>query len=152
MNVFRVSLFGHREIEDLLKLDKMLIPVIRELIQTRPYVSFLIGRNGEFDEYAASVIKRLQKELGKENNDIALVLPYSVADIEYYENYYDSIIIPDDIHGVHPKAAITLRNKWMIEHSELVLLYVHSSRGGAYTAMRYAQKLNKKIVNIYTAE
>ena len=152
MNIFRVSLFGHRGIEDLLKLDKMLAPVIRELIQTRPYVSFLIGRNGEFDEYAASVIKRIQKELGKENNDIALVLPYSVADIEYYENYYDSIIIPDDMHGVHPKAAITLRNKWMIEHSELVLLYIHSSRGGAYTAMRYAQKLNKKIVNIYTAE
>lgn len=152
MNLFRVSLFGHRGIEDLLKLDKMLAPVIRELIQTRPYVSFLIGRNGEFDEYAASVIKRLQKEHGKENNDITLVLPYSVADIEYYENYYDSIIIPDDMHGVHPKAAITLRNKWMIEHSELVLLYVHSSRGGAYTAMRYAQKLNKKIVNIYTAE
>ena len=152
MNIFRVSLFGHRGIEDLLKLDKMLAPVIRELIQTRPYVSFLIGRNGEFDEYAASVIKRLQKEHGKENNDITLVLPYSVADIEYYENYYDSIIIPDDMHGVHPKAAITLRNKWMIEHSELVLLYIHSSRGGAYTAMRYAQKLNKKIVNIYTAE
>ena len=56
-------------------------------MQTKPYVSFLIGRNGEFDEDAASVIKHAQKELGKENNDITLVLPYAVARLAYYEKY-----------------------------------------------------------------
>jgi hypothetical protein len=70
--------------DDLRRLNEQLAPIIKKLIQTKPYVSFLIGRNGEFDEYAASVIKRAQKELGKENNDITLVLPYTVADIAYY--------------------------------------------------------------------
>ena len=61
MDVFYVSLFGHRTVYDVMELDNKLTPLINELIQTKMYVSFLIGRNGEFDEYAASVIKRAQK-------------------------------------------------------------------------------------------
>ncbi len=150
MNIFTVSLFGHREIEDLRRLGEQLVAVIKDLIQTKPYVAFLIGRNGEFDEYAASVIKHEQKEVGKANNDITLVLPYTVADIEYYEKYYDSIIIPESVQGAYPKKAITLKNRWMIERSDLVIVYVERNGGGAYAAMRYAEKLNKRIINLYT--
>ena len=149
MNSFTVSLFGHREIDDLRQLEVQLVPIIKQLIQTKPYVNFLIGRNGEFDEYAASVIKEVRKKVGKDNNDLILVLPYTVADIEYYEKYYDDIIIPESIHGTHPKFAITLKNRWMIEQSDLVLVYVERRKGGAYTAMKYAEKLNKKIVNLF---
>ena len=148
MNNFVVSLFGHREIDDLFKLDKLLMPVIKELIRTKPYVSFLVGRSGEFDEYAASVIKRVQKEVGKENNDITLVLPYSVANIEYYGSYYDDIIIPECLFGVHSKAAITRRNRWMVEMSDLVIVYVARNKGGAYEAMKYAKRLKKKVINL----
>lgn len=150
MNVFTVSLFGHREIDDLLRLSEKLSPVIRELIQTKSYVSFMIGRNGEFDYYVASLIKSIQKEVGKENNDITLVLPYTVADCEYYEEYYDSIIIPESLYGVYPKSAITLKNRYMIEKSDLVIVYVKRNKGGAYTAMKYAEKLKKNIINIST--
>lgn len=148
MNIFTVSLFGHREISDLRQLNAHLTPIIKELIRTKSYVSFLIGRNGEFDKYAASLIKREQKEVGKENNDITLVLPYTAADIEYYEKYYDSIIIPERVYGAHPKSAITLKNRWMIEQSDLVIIYVERDKGGAYTAMKYAEKLNKQIINL----
>ena len=86
MEIFTVSLFGHREIHDLRQLEGRLVPILTELIQSKPYVSFLVGRNGEFDEYVASIIKRLRKECGRDNCDITLVLPYMVSDIEYYEN------------------------------------------------------------------
>ncbi len=151
MSIFTVSLFGHREINDLDQLDNKLAPIVKRLIQTKTYITFLIGRNGEFDEYAASVIKRAQKEVGKENNDITLVLPYIVADIEYYEKYYDSIILPESIDGVHPKSAIKLKNQWMVEQSDLVIVYVEHNKGGAYTAMKYAEKLSKKRINLYTS-
>ena len=149
MNAFTVSLFGHRKIDDLWRLEDKLAPIIKKLMQTKPYVSFLIGRNGEFDEYAAAVIKRAQKEVGKDNNDVILVLPYAVEALEYYEKYYDNIIIPDRIYGVHPKTAITLKNRWMIEQSTLVITYVEHEKGGAYAARRYAEKLNKKVINLY---
>ncbi|MBP3436948.1 MAG: hypothetical protein J6K61_03455 [Clostridia bacterium] len=148
MTVFTVSLFGHREINDLWHLNEKLAPIVKELLETKPFVSFLVGRNGEFDEHAASVIKRTQKEFGKENSDITLVLPYTVAKLEYYENYYDSIIIPESVYGAHPKKAITLKNRWMVERADLVIVYVERTEGGAYTAMKYAEKLNKKTINL----
>ncbi len=152
MNIFTVSLFGHRKIIDLQRLNDHLSPIIKKLIQTNTYVSFLIGRSGEFDKYAASLIKRKQKEIARENSDITLVLPYIVADIDYYENYYDSIIIPECVYSVHPKSAITLKNRWMIEQSDLVIVYVERDKGGAHAAMKYAENLNKKIINLYAME
>ena len=65
MDRYTVSLFGHRTIDDLRKIDKILIPIIEELMRKLPHVIFLIGRNGEFDEYSASIIKSLQKKLGE---------------------------------------------------------------------------------------
>ncbi len=149
MTVYTVSLFGHREINDLRRLEAKLAPIIKELIQTKPYVDFLIGRNGEFDEYTASIIKRAQKANGKENNDITLVLPYTVANIEYYEKYYDNIIISECVYRAHPKSAITLKNRWMVEESDLVIVYVEHEKGGAYTAMKYAEKLHKRVINLH---
>ena len=95
MNTFTVSLFGHREIYDLRRLENVLTPIIKKLLQTKAFVSFLIGRNGEFDEFAASVIKSVRKKIGEENSDITLILPYKVADIHYYEKFYDNISCSD---------------------------------------------------------
>lgn len=150
MNIFTVSLFGHRRIDDLRQFSDRLAAIVKRLIQAKPYVAFLVGRHGEFDEYAVSIIKQVQKDIGKENSDITLILPYTVANIEYYETYYDSIIIPECLHGVHPKSAITIKNRWMIERSDLVIVYVERDKGGAYTAMKYADKLNKQVINLHT--
>ena len=148
MNVFTVSLFGHRRIDDLRKLENRLIPILRELIQGERYVNFLIGRNGEFDEYAASLIKRVQREVWGENCDLTLVLPYTVADMKYYGAYYDCVVIPEELWSVHPKSAITAKNRWMIERSELVIVYLERNRGGAYAAMKYAERLHRRVVNL----
>jgi len=111
---YRVAFFGHRYLDELRKVDDRLFPILKELIRQKPCVEFYIGRDGEFDEYAASLIKRAQKEEGKDNNVMILVLPYSKANMEDYEKYYDEIIIPDACYGKHFKGAITERNKWMV--------------------------------------
>ena len=152
MEVFTVSLFGHRKVDDLRWLEGALFPIIKELIRTKPYISFLIGRNGEFDEYVASMIKHAQKELGKDNNEIMLVLSYKVANLEYYQNYYDAIIMPECVYGAHPKCAITLKNRWMVEQSDLVIVYVVRNNGGAYTSMKYAEKRNKRVINLKSVD
>ena len=152
MKMLTVSLFGHRQVDDLRRLEERLYPILKNLIGATEYINFLIGRNGEFDEHIASVIKRVQKEIGQENSTVTLVLPYTVADLEYYEKYYDDIIIPDEVYGAHPKSAITLRNQWMIEHSDLVIVYVARDRGGAFAAMNYAKKMNKGIINLFARE
>ena len=152
IKIYTISFFGHRKLYDIRQIDERLSPLLKELIQTKPYVVFLIGRHGEFDEYVASLIKRVQKEVGSDNNDLTLVLPYTMADVEYYEKYYDSVIIPELVDGVHPKFAITLKNRWMVEQADLVIVNVEHRKGGAYTAMKYAERNNKKIINICDIE
>ena len=148
MDIYTVALFGHREISDLRGLEEAITPVIEDVISTHSYVSFLIGRNGEFDEYTASVIKRVRKKMGEESSELTLVLPYRVADIDYYEGYYDGVMIPEGLFSAHPKAKIELRNRYMVEMADFVIAYVERSEGGAYRALKYAEKLKKKTVNL----
>ena len=115
---------------------------------SQPFVDIYIGRNGEFDIYAASVVKRIQGVTGKENNELICVMPYYVKDIEHYEKYYDRVIIPEIIEGAYPKEAITKRNKWMVEQAELFIGYIEKENGGAYKAMKYAESLGKKVINL----
>lgn len=148
MNTIRVALFGHRDLTDYKIVESRLSGVLRDLMREELFVDLYIGRNGEFDIYAASVIKRTLKALGTENCSLTLVLPYKDKNIEYYEEYYDCVIIPTCVEGVFPKGVITKRNKWLVEMCDLLICYVERDGGGAYTAMKRAEKLGKKIVNI----
>ena len=147
-DIYRVAFFGHRRIYNIREIEEKLVPILKELILTKEYVEFYIGRNGDFDEFVASVIKRVQKQLDRDNNVMILTLPYTVKDIEYYADYYDEIVIPDAIGRAHPKAAITLRNRWMVDTADLVIAYIEHEEGGAYAAVKYAIKHNKSVINI----
>lgn len=151
MEIYTVSLFGHREIEDLREVEQKLLRVIRELALSKKYISFMLGRNGEFDTLAASAIRIFRKASYNSECELVLVLPYTVKDIEFYEGYYDSIIIPPLAGAAHPKLAIRTKNQWMVNNSDLVIAYVEHSHGGAYEAIKYAEKKGKKIINLYVS-
>ena len=61
---------------------------------------------------------------------------------------YDDVFIPDELANIHPKAAIKYRNRWMIDHSDIVLIYTKRSYSGAYEAWRYAEGIGKEMVYI----
>ncbi len=54
MNLFAVSFFGHREVDDPFVIEQQLEAIIRELLHTKEYVEFLVGRDGEFDQLRLS--------------------------------------------------------------------------------------------------
>ena len=152
MDTYRVTFFGHRDFNDHRRIEGTLFQTIRDLLISKVFVEFYIGRNGEFDRFCASVIKRVQDAMGKENSELILVLPYTDKDIEYYEKYYDYVMIPEAIEKTHPKGAIGKRNRWMVEKSDLLICYVEKQEGGAYTALNFAKKNDKKIVNLAKME
>ena len=152
MDIFRIAFFGHREVWNIRELETKLSVIIKRIMDTHTYIEFYIGRNGEFDEFTASVIKRLKKEREMSYNILILVLPHTVKDMEYYEKYYDEMIIPESIGKAYYKNAITLRNRWMVDQADLVIVNVERQSGGAYTAMRYAEKQNKEVINLNELE
>ena len=107
-----------------------------------------MGRNGDFDILAASVIKRLQKNYRDDNSMMILVLPYPVKDYADYEDYYDEIVIPDKLYGVHPKAAITERNRWMVTNSDVLIAYMRNKSGGTAACVRMAEQHGRTVIKI----
>ena len=67
---------------------------------------------------------------------------------DYLYSLYDDIVIPIELAGVHYKAAIRERNRYLIRESDVVILYLRREFGGAYDAKRYAESLGKQIVYI----
>ena len=152
MDIYRVAFIGHRVLTHQYGLEDKIERVVRDIIREKEFVEFLMGRNGDYDIMAASTVKRVRESVGSDNSSLILILPYRMKDDEYYEKYYDVIEYPIDIN-THPKAAITARNRWMIENADLLVAYVEKDRkGGAYTTMRYMEKLQKKTVNLAQKE
>ena len=58
MNLYAVSFFGHRQIDNVFIIEQRLETLIRELLATKEYVEFLVGRDGEFDQLVSSTIRR----------------------------------------------------------------------------------------------
>lgn len=152
-NKLTVSLFGHRTIEDAPFVEQKLYELLRIITQNNREVEFLVGRNGEFDLMTASVIRRLKKEINGENVFLTLVLPYETAEvrnnIESFENYYDSIEICEACADKNFKQAFSVRNRYMVDRSDMVVFFVKNQSGGAYQTLRYAEKNEKKFVNLY---
>lgn len=151
MDIYTVAFFGHRELPNMFELEEKLTSILRELIAAKEYVEFLVGRDGDFDQLAASTVKSVIRNYGNGNASLILILPYERADYrdnrESFETYYDEVQICYESSVAHPKAAIEVRNKKIIDRSDLVVCAVEHS-GGADKAMRYALRQGKMVINL----
>ena len=149
-----VAFFGHRniEMENVRKVEECLEELIEKLIKEKAYVEFLVGRNGDFDQCVSSTVRRTRKRCGEENSDLILELPYLSAEYsrneEFFYNYYTLVEVPYAASRAHPKAAIPIRNREMAERADLVICYIKRESGGAWKAVEYAKKQNKRVINV----
>ena len=136
--------FGHRDVFQ--NIDKELCEAVQSAVSIGCDV-FYTGAMGDFDRCFSSAVRKQKK-----NAKLVCVKPYMSNELnknkQYYNNMYDDIIIPDELAFEHYKSAITKRNRWMIDNSDIVIVYVIKNYGGAYDAMRYAERQNKTVVKI----
>ena len=148
VDIYRVAFIGHGEIDDIRYVEDAIQEIAKGLLRTYEYVDFYVGRNGDFDISVASAIKRAQKSNDNSNSSLIVVLPYTVKDEYFLEQFYDEIYYPLD-HKTHFKEAITKRNRWMIDNADLLICYVEEGRyGGAMTTLKYAQNSRIRIINL----
>lgn len=150
--IFTVSLFGHKELSDAFSVEKRLEEIVYELIVSKELVDFLVGRSGEFDILAASVIRREQRLTDRANSSLILVLPYLTAEYSdnaaAYADYYDETELCEKSAKAHFKAAIQVRNRSMVDRSDLVVCCIERFGGGAYQTVKYAEQRGKVIFNL----
>lgn len=112
-------------------------------------IEFYLGGYGNFDFFAKKCAEKY-KSIHK-NTKIVFVTPYINDWLnerrDYFENEYDEIIYPE-LESVPFRFAISKRNEWMAEHSDLVIAYVCVDFGGAYAFFKHAIRCNKEVVNI----
>ena len=152
MVLYNVAFFGHRYIENPKMVEERLEAHVRRILNEDPYADFMVGRNGEFDWLAAATVRRIRKNMENVDCRLILLMPYLTVEYmqnqEEYERYYDHIWVCGKSEKVHPKSAIGVRNREMVDEANLVVCYVKSQRGGACAAMRYALHKGKTVINL----
>ena len=140
------SFCGHRDADSGLRTQIKV--AITDIIENKGVTTFYSGGMGNFDNLCESVVRELKQTYYLK---LYLIAPYMTQKInrdgKYYKELYDDIIIPD-LGEVHYKRAITERNRWMVEQSDIILCYIYRSSGGAYKTVQYAKKHGKHIINL----
>ena len=152
LEIYTVAFFGHRYIDNPFKVEELLEEQIKKLINEKEYVDFLVGRNGEFDQCVSSTVLRVRKNYRDDNNSLILMLPYPTAEYinnqNYFEDYYSDIEISYAASKAHPKSAIQIRNREMVDRADLIICYVEEKRGGAWQTIQYATTQEKIVINL----
>lgn len=152
MEIFSVSFFGHRSLYGCGFVDQKVYEIICDLIRNKSYVEFLVGRDGDFDQIVSSAIIRAKRNIDHGNASHIWIMPYMKAEYKNnkmaFEKYYDFIEVCEKSSVAFPKSAITIRNRYMIERSDMCIFYVTEKSGGAWNAMQYAEKIGKAYINI----
>lgn len=150
MDTYTVSFFGHRKLDSPILIEEQLEAIVLNLLSTKAYIEFLVGRDGDFDLLAASVIHRCKRTFRNDNSSLVWVMPYPTA--EYRDNerafraYYDEIEICSEASGKHFKNAFQLRNRSMIDRSDLAVFYVQRKSSGAWKTLEYAKKHGTPVI------
>ena len=156
MKTLSVCFFGHRNIGCFSRVGELVEQTIESLLRQNEFVEFLVGREWDFDQIVSSAIVKAKRDYGTDSLCHTLVLPYMKADyknnIATFENYYDEIEICDQSASAYPKAAIQIRNHYLVDRSDYCVFYVEHKAGGAWQTMRYALKQEKRVVNLAEKE
>ena len=152
LDIYTVAFFGHRYIDNPLKVEELLEEQIRKLINEKEYVDFIVGRNGEFDQCVSSTVLRVRKNVRDDNSALILMLPYPTAEYlnneEYFHDYYTDVEISYAASMAHPKSAIQIRNREMVDRADLIICYIEHENGGAWQTVEHAIKQGKTVINL----
>ena len=136
-----VTFCGHRQVVHREIVEQWLHCVILSLLE-KGATTFYLGGYGEFDSLAASILR----EHKKSNPQIELIHVLAYPPREREGVGYDGTIYPP-LEIIPRRFAITHRNRWRVEASDVVVAYVLHDGGGAAATLRYAKQKRKVILS-----
>ena len=136
------TFFGHKDTPK--EIEPTLRSTLIDLIENKNVTVFYVGNNGNFD-----TMVRHQLE------DLSHIYPITYSVVLAYlpteKNKYDDLthtIYPEGLETVPKRFAISWRNKWMIQQSDIVVTYVTHNFGGAWHFKALAERKNKTLIEL----
>ena len=141
-----VCFFGHRDCPTNSEIEIKLKETILNLIENG-YSEFWVCENGLFDWLSRIVLDEIKNQY--RDIHISYVLANKISKFKEQQllKKYE-LIYPDEALTAPNKLKIIKRNEYIIKNAEIVICYIDHSSGGAYKAVKLAEKLNKQIINI----
>ena len=134
------TFFGHGDCPET-KYSNIL-QAIQNLITEKNIITFYVGTQGNFDSLVYRALCNLRADFPQIR--IYRVLAYLPKDNSLIS---DSILL-EGIELIHPRYAISWRNRWMIEHSDYVIAYITHNYGGAARFVDEAKRKGKTVINL----
>ena len=134
------TFFGHGDCPE--KKYSNIMQAIQNLITEKNIITFYVGTQGNFDSLVYRALCNLRADFPQIR--IYRVLAYLPKDNSLIS---DSILL-EGIELIHPRYAISWRNRWMIEHSDYVIAYITHNYGGAARFVNEAERRGKTIIRV----
>jgi len=145
----RCFLIGHRVAPD--KLTRLLTAAIEQHITVFDVTEFIVGHYGGFDRLAAKALAAAKE---RHPGIVLLVLtPYHPAERAVsMPDGFDDVLYPSDMENTPRRYAILRVNRYMIEHSDYLIIYARYPGSNTRRLFEYAEKLSRngrlRIVNL----
>ena len=137
-----VTFFGHKDTPK--EIEPTLRSTLIDLIENKNINVFYVGNNGNFD----TTVRRQLEDLSQTYPiTYSVVLAYLPTKKSEYDDYANTIL-PEGIETVHKRFAISYRNKWMVEQSDIVITYVARTYGGAWQFKAMAERQGKTVIEL----
>ena len=136
------TFFGHKDTPK--EIEPTLRSTLIDLIENKNATNFYVGNNGNFDSMVCHQLEELSEIYDIKYSVVLAYLPTE-------KNKYDDLthtIYPEGLETVPKRFAISWRNKWMIQQSDIVVTYVTHNFGGAWQFKKMAERLNKHVINL----
>lgn len=146
-----VAFTGHRDVHDPNWVYDCLKMTIKDLI-AKGADTFICGGAVGFDTLAATAVLELREQYPIR---LMLAIPCEGQDAKFspaMKSTYQQIRADADeevvLYPYYQRGCMHSRNRYMVDHCDLLVAYCHKPTGGTAYTVDYAKEQGKKIVNL----
>ena len=136
------TFFGHKDTPK--EIEPTLRSTLIDLIENKNVNVFYVGNNGNFDTMVRHQLEDLSQTYPI---TYSIVLAYLPTEKNKYDDLTNTIY-PEGLETVPKRFAISWRNKWMLQQSDVVVTYVTHTYGGAWQFKEISVRQGKIVVDL----
>ena len=136
------TFFGHKDTPK--EIEPTLRTTLVDLIENHGATEFYVGNNGNFDTMVRRQFENLSQTYSITYNIVLAYIPTKKSEYDDFTN----TLLPEGIETAPKRFAISWRNKWMIEQSDIVVTYVTHTFGGAAQFKEMAKRQGKTVIEL----